>query len=59
MDNREMYAIVPVNGKPPRDAIVWGSISEVMEYVGPTKARANHFVERPEVRVRGHERGRW
>jgi hypothetical protein len=39
--NHEVFAIVPVfNGKPPSDAIVWGSISEVMEYIGQTTARA-------------------
>jgi hypothetical protein len=38
--NHETFAIVPVfNGKPPSDAIVWGSISEVMEYIGQTQAR--------------------
>jgi hypothetical protein len=38
--NQEQWAIVPVfNGKPPSDAIVWGSISEVLEYVGQTQAR--------------------
>jgi hypothetical protein len=40
MPNHETFAIVPVfNGKPPSDAIVWGSISEVMEYIGQTQAR--------------------
>ena len=39
--NHETFAIVPVfNGKPPSDAIMWGSISEVMEYVGQSQARA-------------------
>ena len=38
--DRQQYAIVPVNGKPPSDAIVWGSISEVLEYVGQSQARA-------------------
>jgi hypothetical protein len=40
MDNPEQFAIVPFRGKPPSDAICYGSISEVMEYVGQTKARA-------------------
>jgi hypothetical protein len=41
MPNHEQWAVVPVfNGKPPSDAIVWGSISEVMEYIGQTQARA-------------------
>lgn len=39
MDNNEMFAIVPVNGKPPSDAIVYGSLPEVMEYIGQTTAR--------------------
>jgi hypothetical protein len=40
MPNHETFAIVPVfNNKPPSDAIVWGSISEVLEYVGQTQAR--------------------
>ena len=39
--NHETFAIVPVfNNKPPSDAIVWGSISEVMEYIGQSQARA-------------------
>jgi hypothetical protein len=39
--NHETFAIVPVfDNKPPSDAIVWGSISEVMEYIGQTQARA-------------------
>ena len=39
--NHETFAIVPVfNNKPPSDAIVWGSISEVLEYVGQSQARA-------------------
>jgi hypothetical protein len=39
--SQETWAIVPVfNNKPPSDAIVWGSISEVMEYIGQTQARA-------------------
>jgi hypothetical protein len=41
MDNTETYAIVPVyNNKPPSDAIVWGSIGEVTEYIGQSVARA-------------------
>jgi hypothetical protein len=39
--NHEVFAIVPVfDNRPPSDAIVWGSISEVMEYIGQTSARA-------------------
>jgi hypothetical protein len=40
MPNHETFAVVPVFGnKPPSDAIVWGSIGEVMEYIGQTQAR--------------------
>jgi hypothetical protein len=39
MTDTEQYAIVPFRGKPPSDAICYGSISEVMEYVGQTQAR--------------------
>jgi hypothetical protein len=41
MPNHETFAIVPVfDNKPPSDAIVWGSISEVMEYIRGTQSRA-------------------
>jgi hypothetical protein len=41
MPNHETFAIVPVfDNKPPSDAIVWGSISEVMEYIAGTQSRA-------------------
>jgi hypothetical protein len=39
-DNPEMFAIVPVSGKPPADAIVSGGpLSEIMEYIGGSVAR--------------------
>ena len=38
--NHETFAIVPVfNGKPPSDAIMHGSLSEILEHVGQTQAR--------------------
>ena len=40
MDNNEMFAIVPVNGKPPSDAICYGRLPEIMEYVAQSQARA-------------------
>jgi hypothetical protein len=42
LPNHETFAIVPVfNNKPPSDAICWGSVAEVMEYIGQTQARAD------------------
>jgi hypothetical protein len=41
MPNHETWAIVPVfDGKPPSDAICWGSLPEVLEYVAETQSRA-------------------
>ena len=40
MNNNEMFAIVPVNGKPPSDAICWGNIGEVTEYIVQSVVRA-------------------
>ena len=38
--NHETFAIVPYDGKPPSDAIVYGSLPEVLEYIRGTTARA-------------------
>jgi hypothetical protein len=39
MSEDKLFAIVPVEGKPPADAIVVGPMSEVTEYIGGSVAR--------------------
>jgi hypothetical protein len=39
-DTNQIFAIVPVNGKPPADAICWGTLGECTEFVAQSAARA-------------------
>ena len=38
-DINQIFAIVPVNGKPPDDAICWGTLGECTEFVAQSVAR--------------------
>jgi hypothetical protein len=40
IDTSQIYAIVPCNGKPPSDAICWGTLGECTEFVAQSVARA-------------------
>lgn len=37
--NQQRWAIVPCDGKPPSDAVVWGSLPEILKYIGQSQAR--------------------